>query len=276
MSSCFGKKPVNQITLGLELRTMISNAAPATRKLQRWLKPLEQTPLHPQWLVLRHRTETKSWVKRHAHGIVVDIGCGNGRLREQLGDTVRYIGIDYPTTIALGYSGTADIHANATELPIATASIDTVILLDVLEHLDAPDRAIAEASRVLRSGGKLLIHVPCLYPLHDEPHDYQRWTRHGLKCLLQQHGLDIEEIRESTTPLETAAALFSIALSKAILDAIRYPGPTLLLIPPILFLIPIINITGWILSSLMPSSPFMPFSYRVSTIRKIATEGTIS
>jgi SAM-dependent methyltransferase len=231
------------------------------QRLKRWLKLFECTPLHPQWLVSRNRGKTARWLKLHARGLLVDIGCGNGRLRELLPDTVRYIGIDYPTTMALGYSGKPDILADAARLPIASSSVDTVVMLDVLEHLAEPGLAVSEAARILRPGGQCLIHVPFLYPLHDEPYDYQRWTRHGLQHLLERHGLQTQEITKSTTPMETAATLLCIALAKGLLDAMKQRSPMILLAPLILALLPIINMAGWLLGTLFPASSLMPCSY---------------
>ncbi|SDB26408.1 Methyltransferase domain-containing protein [Desulfonatronum thiosulfatophilum] len=139
--------------------------------------------------------------------------------------------------------------------------MDTVLLLDVLEHLPQPEQALAEASRVLRPGGNCLIHVPFLYPLHDEPHDYQRWTGHGLERMLTRHGFQVTETTPSTNPAETGASLFCIALAKGLLDVLRRKSPILLLAPLILACIPAINIGGWLLGKLLPSSTIMPSGY---------------
>lgn len=233
------------------------------RTLQRWLRPLERTPLHPQWLVLRHRRDISAWIVEHAQGTLVDVGCGNGRLRSELPPAVRYIGVDYPATVALGYVGTADIYADAARLPIAAGSVDVVTLLDVLEHLRDPASAVAEAGRTLRAGGKCLVHVPFLYPLHDEPHDYQRWTCHGLRNLFSSAGFAVTEISETTHPVEAAAALLSIALASGVAQAIGTRRAVVLLAPLVSAMVPVVNLVGWMLARVLPSSPFMPFSYRL-------------
>lgn len=233
------------------------------RTLQRWLRPLEHTPLHPQWLVLRHRREISAWVVDHAHGMLVDVGCGHGRLRSELPSAVRYVGVDYPVTVGLGYVGRADIYADAASLPIATASADVVTLLDVLEHLRDPARAVAEAGRALRDGGKCLVHVPFLYPLHDEPHDYRRWTCHGLRALFSSAGFAVREISGTTHPVESAAALLSIALASSVAKAIAARRAVVLLAPLVLAMVPLVNLMAWMLARVLPSSSFMPFSYRL-------------
>jgi O-antigen/teichoic acid export membrane protein/SAM-dependent methyltransferase len=52
------------------------------------------------------------------------------------------------------------VEASATRLPFRTGSVDTVLFLDVLEHVDSERLAIEEIHRVLRPGGTLLLSVP--------------------------------------------------------------------------------------------------------------------
>jgi SAM-dependent methyltransferase len=235
--------------------------------LKRWLKPVARTPLHPQWLVSFGLPWTVDWLRRHAHGDLVDIGCGEARLRKAMPAGVKYVGLDYPTTMALGYGGQPDVKADAARLPLADASIDTVVLFDVLEHLAEPEAAMTEAARVLRPGGKCLLRVPFLYPLHDEPHDYQRWTRHGLLRLLEAKGFIIAEITHGSSPCATAAALFSMALAKGVLDGLQQKKAISLAAPLILALVPLVNLTGWIMSKILPNSSVMPCAYRVVAVK---------
>jgi SAM-dependent methyltransferase len=52
------------------------------------------------------------------------------------------------------------VGADASELPLADGCADAVLLLDVIEHVEQPDRVLAEAARVLRDGGTLIVTVP--------------------------------------------------------------------------------------------------------------------
>lgn len=52
------------------------------------------------------------------------------------------------------------IDADVGELPIPDSCADAVLLLDVIEHVAEPQHAIAEAARVLRPGGALVVSVP--------------------------------------------------------------------------------------------------------------------
>ena len=60
---------------------------------------------------------------------------------------------------------------------------DVVLLLEVLEHVADPARAISEIRRVLRPGGTLIGSTPFILGIHDHLHDYYRFTRFGLAHL---------------------------------------------------------------------------------------------
>lgn len=235
--------------------------------LRRLLRPLERTPLHPQWLVLGHRNAIHSLVRQQARGLLLDVGCGNGQLRAVVPDSVRYLGLDYPPTRALGYLGQADMHGDASRLPLADATVDTFCLFDVLEHLESPNAALDEAARVLKTEGTLLLHTPFAYPIHDAPHDYQRWTGQGLALALESRGLTVELLAEDSAPLTTSAALFSMALADAIVTTLSRPGPAILLVPLAGLLIPVVNLVGVALDRLLPGSRFLTYGYLV-TARK--------
>ena len=77
---------------------------------------------------------------------------------------------------------------NAESLTFADGSVGTLVLCEILEHLRHPQRALAEARRVLRPDGLLLLSVPFLYRLHGFPSDYWRFTRAGVHVLLEAFG----------------------------------------------------------------------------------------
>jgi len=65
----------------------------------------------------------------------------------------------------------------------ADASVDAIFCLEVLEHVQSPERAVAEIYRILCPGGLIIGSTPFLLGIHDSPTDYFRFTRHGLKLL---------------------------------------------------------------------------------------------
>lgn len=235
--------------------------------LRRCLWPLRNTPFHPQWLALRNNGERQRSIVNFARGRVLDIGCGDRRAENLLKANTSYIGLDYPATTRKGYPGHPDVYADGQCLPFKDECIDTILLMDVLEHIPSPESVMMEARRVLNHEGRLLIQVPFLYPIHDAPHDFQRWTLHGLLHLLGMHGFSAAVVYSHGTPLQTSTALLAIAIAKAFLDAITRTRAAMLLAPLFVALIPIVNLTGWFLSLILPSSDLMPLSYRIEAVK---------
>ncbi|MBX3725702.1 MAG: class I SAM-dependent methyltransferase [Xanthomonadales bacterium] len=218
---------------------------------RRLLAPLRRTPLHPQWLLGPAR-RLAPWVREHARGRVLDVGCADRWVRGHLPEDAEYVALDYPATGAGLYRARPDLFGDAARLPIRSATFDTVVMLEVLEHLRYPREALAEARRVLTPGGIAIVSMPFLYPLHDAPHDYQRYTRHGLERELAASGLAIRHLQPSLGSVASAALLFNIALAGTVLTAARRRHPGALLAPALLALIPLVNLAGWLLGHLLP------------------------
>lgn len=120
-------------------------------------------------------------------GTVLDIGCGDQPYADRLSGT-DYIGLDISTKNKI-----IDVMGDATRLPFADESFDYVISTQVLEHLPEPTRFFNEIERVLRPEGKALVSTNQMYPLHELPHDYFRFTRYGLHHLSNKAELDVEK-----------------------------------------------------------------------------------
>lgn len=90
-----------------------------------------------------------------------------------------YLGLDVApgTNVSL----VADAHV----LPIATESLDGVLMVSVLEHLYDPVRAIEQVARVLKPGGVYFSYAPFYHSYHASPHDYFRFTQEGYRHLLR-------------------------------------------------------------------------------------------
>ena len=229
---------------------------------------LRRTPLHPQWFTsLGKRRELRASCTRLS-GVVVDVGCADGDARFSLPASARYVGLDYPATATGWYGTRPDVFADARRLPFADASVDHALLLDVLEHIPEPGRCLAELARVIRPGGSLVLDVPFLYPLHDAPLDFHRWTRYGLAQAAARHGFAIASERAVGHPLETAALLGNIAMSQAVLNWIRQRNPLALLVvllPPAVLLS---NCLAWLAARLGRRDDLMPHAYRAVWTRR--------
>ena len=105
---------------------------------------------------------------------IVDIGCGRGDFIFALDEEkVRFIGIDYSQeAMSMSSSLRAKLPedkqvsislllSDGTELPLKSQSADVIFLMDLIEHLypEQLKKCMAECKRVLRTGGKLIIHT---------------------------------------------------------------------------------------------------------------------
>jgi SAM-dependent methyltransferase len=127
-----------------------------------------------------------------ASGVLVDFGCGNKPYHSFFQSRVtQYIGVD----LIQNESGTVDIVLeNSLSLPLEANSVDCVLSTQVLEHVPEPEEYLKEVSRVLKPRGRLLLSCPGSYMLHEEPHDYYRYTSYGLQLLLEKCNLKVVHI----------------------------------------------------------------------------------
>jgi SAM-dependent methyltransferase len=164
---------------------------------------------------------------------VLDAGAGEGQYAHYF-DGCRYVGIDMAVgDPAWDYSRLQAI-GDLVALPFAGGSFDAAINIVTLEHVPEPGRVLQEIARALSAGGTLLLVVPHQWEVHQEPHDYFRFTRHGIRRLLEEAGF-------TQINIEPAGGLFRL-LSRRLLNALQlfpalvFPVATVFLAPPALIL----------------------------------------
>lgn len=153
-------------------------------------------------------------------GDLLDLGAGNQPFRPWYEPLVKTtIAVDATTAPGL------DALAFAAPIPFLDDSFDTVLCTSVLEHVANAEDAVAEMARVLRPGGHLLITVPFLYPTHEAPYDFWRTTHHGLRSVLERHGLEVDDVSATGGPFVLVAHFVVGAIAQLIALAGRRLGP---------------------------------------------------
>ena len=143
---------------------------------------------------------------------LLDLGTGTGRMRELFGaDIERGLGLDLSLDmLALararldraGLKHCSVRHGDIYDLALPRDSFDVVIIHQVLHFLDDSARAIAEAARVLRPGGRLLVvdFAPHDLEFLREEHAHRRlgFSAETVTGWLEAAGLDV--LRQETLP----------------------------------------------------------------------------
>jgi hypothetical protein len=71
------------------------------------------------------------------------------------------------------------------QIGLRDESIGTALLLDTIEHVEDPRRAMDELRRCMKPNGILLLTSHFFFPKHAYPYDYWRFTSDGLRSLLR-------------------------------------------------------------------------------------------
>jgi len=146
-------------------------------------------------LVLRlHDRELKNYASIYLSGRLIDIGCGTKPYRDLLAPYVsEHVGVDHVAT--LHDKTNIDLFGTAYNIPVSSESFDSAISTAVLEHLEEPEEALRECFRVLKRGGYAIYSVPFIWHLHEQPRDFFRYSKYGLKYLFEKVGFEVVEIR---------------------------------------------------------------------------------
>jgi len=129
-------------------------------------------------------------------GRLLDVGCG-------IGDMLKFrpnsVGVDInERTVAYCRRIGHEAHVmQPDQLPFDSASFDSVLLDNVLEHIAEPAPLIAELSRVLPAGGRLLIGVPGVSGWHADPDHKVLYDQNTLVNHLESAGFTSVEVFHS-------------------------------------------------------------------------------
>ncbi len=138
---------------------------------------------------------------------ILNVGSG-GEIADKINTVLAQNNISVKiTSIDITEDRNPDIVADVCDMPFPDNNFDSVFLMEVLEHVHSPYKAIAEIYRVLKPGGILVFSVPFIFPIHDRPCDYFRYTKYGIELLLRDYNQVY--IFERNSFSEAVAVLYS-------------------------------------------------------------------
>jgi SAM-dependent methyltransferase len=81
-----------------------------------------------------------------------------------------------------------------TRIPVEDNRFDAVLFNQVMEHVPEPLAVLRELHRVLKPGCRLIYSGPLFYEEHEQPYDFYRYTRFGVRYLFGQAQFDVERL----------------------------------------------------------------------------------
>jgi SAM-dependent methyltransferase len=148
-------------------------------------------------------------------GDILDIGAGQSPWREWFPTNCRYRGIDVRDAQAFNMISDKDITLyDGNIIPFHDASFDGAICIEVLEHVENPEKLVSEIARILKNGSLLILTVPWSARRHHIPHDYHRFTRERLDQLFKKHGFIDVRIIERGNDVSVIANKFIVMLMR--------------------------------------------------------------
>jgi SAM-dependent methyltransferase len=136
--------------------------------------------------------DIKDAINNYAKGALLDLGCGNKPYESlYIPKTVSQTGCD----VIQSDKNRVDVICPVTDLKFQDEQFDTILCTQVLEHVFEHDKMMSEMYRVLKPGGQVILTVPFVWELHEEPYDFFRYTKHALKELFEHSGFEIDYIK---------------------------------------------------------------------------------
>ena len=168
-----------------------------------------------------HDKALKNTVEQYAKGRLIDIGCGTKPYKVLLAPYItEHVGVDHQDT--LHDKSNIDRFGTAYNIPAKDSEFDCALCTAVLEHLEEPKLALKECCRVLKRGGIAVYSVPFIWHLHEEPRDFFRYSKYGLKYLFEKTGFEIIEIKALSGFWVTFGQLFVYNIYRFNRGPLRY------------------------------------------------------
>lgn len=163
----------------------------------------EETAGSSHWIDRASRQHALEQLRKHARTespVILEVGCSSGfmlRLLRERFPHALVIGADYVRgpleQLAVHMPDVPLLQCDLTECLLPGSSIDTVVLLNVLEHIPDDAAAVRQVYRILKPGGIAIIEVPAgphLYGIYDKLLlHHRRYSLVALKRLVESAGL---------------------------------------------------------------------------------------
>jgi SAM-dependent methyltransferase len=124
-------------------------------------------------------------------GKMLDFGCGHKPYKSLFPHVEEYIGVDFDNEGHSHEKENIDVYYDGNSLPFPDNYFDCAICTEVLEHVPDIDRSLILLKRVLKRHSYIILTVPFVWPEHEMPFDFRRFTMTGLIEKLKEYDFEV-------------------------------------------------------------------------------------
>jgi len=164
------------------------------------LNPQRSNRVYWHLVLLRNQLQRIADTELANGGTILDYGCGSKPYAPLFARKFEhYVGAD------LAGNKEAELILDPEgRIPSGEGTFDCVLSSQVLEHVGSPETYLAEALRVTKAGGSMILSTHGTWCYHPDPTDYWRWTIDGLQLIIRRAGFEIVSVRSVMGPESVA------------------------------------------------------------------------
>jgi SAM-dependent methyltransferase len=206
---------------------------------------------HPYYFVRKNLYRKIGEYADQLRGDLLDFGCGSKPYKSLFKHVTSYTGVDFENPGHPHLNEQIDCFYDGKTLPFESSRFDCIFCSEVFEHLFNLDEILAELNRVLKPGGKMLITCPFVWPEHEEPHDFARYTVFALKSMLENNGFETLVIDKAGDFFTAIFQIRMVYLNDVCIPKLSLP---FLVKTARITVIPLSNLAGLLFHKLLPKN----------------------
>jgi SAM-dependent methyltransferase len=146
---------------------------------------------NPFYFIRKGIYQSLKRLSQEVRGDLLDFGCGSKPYQRFFSHCDSYIGLDMENPGHPHKNEHIDVYYDGKKIPFPDDHFDVVFASEVFEHVFGLEETLKEIRRVLKPGGKLLFTCPFVWPEHERPYDFARYSSFGIAALTKNAGFEI-------------------------------------------------------------------------------------
>jgi len=204
---------------------------------------------HPYYFIRKSLLRKIQYYAPTLQGDLLDFGCGAKPYRSLFTGVSTYTGVDIENEGHTHVNEQIDVYYDGKRLPFEGDKFDAIFASEVFEHVFNMEEILVELNRVLKTGGKMLITCPFVWPEHEKPYDYARYTVFSLQDMLNKAGFNAIVIDKSGDFFSAVYQLRVSYINDILLPKLTFP---FLVNVVRKLLMPVLNVWGIVVHRILP------------------------